>query len=146
MSKKKNSRNAAATAKRETGSAACAALSPEENDTTEEKENQVFPIADLLRRGEENAISSRMLLQISGIPSKRELSSEIERERLGGALILSSSKRGCGYFLPSEGEKGITEMRRFYNSCSARAKSTYCSLRFIRRAIKEYEAGAEGEE
>ena len=146
MNKKEKARDAVGAAKREKGSAAGNALSPKKNYITDKKENQVFPVANLLKHGAENAIPARRLQALSGIASRRELGREIERERIEGALILSLSSEGGGYFLPSVddkgviNEKGLLEMRRFYNSNRARAVNTFRSIKAIRKALKGYDS------
>ena len=51
-------------------------------------------IYDLLPTGKENAISKEELMRVTGYKESRNLHEQIERERLSGAIILSSTKGG----------------------------------------------------
>ncbi len=97
-------------------------------------------IAELLWQGKENAISTQDLLTISGLRSARTMQSVIERERANGALILSTSKNGGGYYLPSDGEKGRMELLEFESTLKSRALNTLKTLGNVRRALDRAEA------
>lgn len=100
-------------------------------------EAQKQGIAAFLPEGEENAISTNELLRITGLSSSRQLQKIIERERDQGGVILSST--GGGYFSPSEGEKGLRELRRFVNTIRARAANTLKAAKPAEKALQERE-------
>ena len=99
-------------------------------------------IAAILPEGEENAISTSSLLRITGFTSSRQLQKAIERERDYGGVILSST--GGGYFVPSEGDKGRLEMKRFINTIRARAKNTLKAAKPAEKALQEREGPLNG--
>jgi hypothetical protein len=103
-------------------------------DTTQGRGLQA-PIADLLPRGEKNAIPTRELMSLSGYASARQLQKQIEAERAAGALILSASTGG--YFRPSAGEVGRAEICRYEATLRRRAISTFRTLKTARRALRE---------
>ena len=98
-------------------------------------------ISELLWCGRENAICTKDLLTITGLKNARTLQNIIERERAEGALILSTSQHGGGYFLPSEGETGIREMLEFERTLNARALNTLRTLKTVRAALKKKRCG-----
>lgn len=79
-------------------------------------------IESLLPHGAENAVSTDELLQVAGLCSSRSLKHIISKERKQGACILSLTNGG--YFLPSDGEQGIEERRRFVATIRAKAFHT----------------------
>lgn len=112
----------------------------------------VFRVFPLLPKGEDNAISTRELMALTGYSTARALQSRIEFERLHGALICSRSGNGGGYFRPSDGEAGREELLRYCSTLRARAINTLRTLRTARRALgyvvgqlelEEVEDGAE---
>lgn len=99
-------------------------------------DKQKFPVAALLGKGEENAIPSRRLLAMSGLGNNRSLRIEIEKERAAGALILSTCRGRGGYFLPvNDGEEGKREIERYVATLTARASSTFRTLKTARAAL-----------
>ena len=103
-------------------------------DITSAQRGQVR-IADLLPRGEINAISTRDLLELAGYTQPRKLQAQIESERLAGAMILSTARGG--YFLPSDGEAGRDELLRYERTLRSRAVNTLRTLRPVRRALRD---------
>ena len=102
--RKKNERPAAATAERSTGAITC----PGADSSTTPCTDYITPagrkqgyIEQLLLPGVENAITTAQLLAATRFRSARDLQQQIERERSAGALILSRSSHGGGYFLPA---------------------------------------------
>ena len=93
-------------------------------------------IETLLLQGEQNAISSSELVNLTGFKSFRELQNEIAREREAGALILSTCRGGGGYFLPSDGEAGKREIASFVATLRARALNTLKALAAAREALE----------
>lgn len=92
-------------------------------------------IESLLLHGEENAISTAELVELSGVSSARTLQQQIERERARGALILSASDGG--YFLPDSGEKGRRELAAFVKTLRSRAVHTLRTLKAANKALQQ---------
>lgn len=97
--------------------------------------NKTQAIFDLLPVGEINAISSKQLADIVGTSSVRDLQNRIADERGQGALILSTCRNGGGYFRPSPGEIGKTEIKRYIATLRARALNTLHILRAAKAAL-----------
>lgn len=89
-------------------------------------------IVDLLPKGRENAIPSKMLAKLVGASSVRELQKRISRERAGGAVILSTCEAGGGYFRPASSE----EIKVFIDTLEARARNTHGALRSAKTALE----------
>ena len=106
------------------------------NLTTVKRKRQAGFIEQLLPQGEENALPTNDLVRLSGFKDSRSLQSAIAVERDNGALILSTSKNGGGYFLPDDGSKGTREIKDFIHTLNNRAISTQRTLRSARRAVK----------
>lgn len=103
----------------------------------QEQTEKKFFVAGLLHRGADNAITTKELLRRSGFSTARELQQEIREERDAGAVILSKTNAGGGYFLPSEGEKGTAEIEAFIKTLHARAANTFAALKAAKAALKE---------
>lgn len=89
-------------------------------------------VSDFLKEGADNAVSADRLQRMTGYRSKREMTKAIERERIGGTLILSN---GSGYYLPGNKQ----EIDRFIKSMTKRAKSIFRVLKAARMAAGESE-------
>ena len=76
-------------------------------------------VQSALRYGKGNAIPSKILAELLGFRSVRELQKAVEAERAAGAVILCDSQ-GAGYYLSSDPD----ELRRFTRTLNARAKNT----------------------
>lgn len=111
-----------------------AAISYSHDNTNNSK---LQSICELLPRGESNAVSSRTLAELTGCRSIRDLQSRIAIERAQGKLILSSCRRGGGYFLPSQGAEGKAEISAFVTTLRARAVHTLSALKTAQMALKE---------
>ena len=96
-----------------------------------------------LPQGEANAVCTAQLVALTGYRSSRELQKEIERERAAGALILSRSGDGGGYFLPDTGEAGKREIAAFVRTVNARAVNSLRTLKAARRALAELDGQEE---
>lgn len=96
-------------------------------------------VAGLLRPGAANAIPTERLVELAGFRSARELQQQIARERETGALILSKSGDGGGYFLASTKE----ELRAFERTLTRRALSTLSALRSTRLALDRLDGQTE---
>lgn len=89
-------------------------------------------ITDLLPEGRENAIPSKMLAELAGASSVRELQKRIARERADGAVILSTCEAGGGYFRPASSQ----EIQVFIGTLEARARNTHGALRSAKAALE----------
>lgn len=97
-------------------------------------------IVDILPVGEQNAVPRRQLASMMGI-SERHLRRRIAAERRAGALILSTTENGGGYFRPGS----VQELRRFVASMSSRGRETFAALEAARTAIADTEGAGEKE-
>lgn len=93
-------------------------------------------IERLLPYGEENAVSTAELLRLSGIKDARTLQETILYERVKKRIPILSRSRG-GYFLPSPGEAGEWELRRFCHTLHNRARRTFKTARAVEKAMGE---------
>lgn len=98
--------------------------------------NRVQDIFPILPFGEENAISSKVLAQMVGVSSVRELQHRVATEREHGALILSTCRNGGGYYRPSDGPEGHREIAAFIQTLQARALNTLAAIRAARKALE----------
>lgn len=98
-------------------------------------------IYDILPEGQENAVSRRQLMAMTGL-SDRRLRRHIAAERRAGLLILSSTEKGGGYFRHTPGN--AEELRRFIISMVNRGAETFAALRAAREALAEINARDEG--
>lgn len=87
-------------------------------------------VYDALPYGRENAIPSKMLAQILGFRSVRDLQKAVERERAAGAVILSDT-HGGGYYLSDDQD----ELRRFTRTLYARAQNTMKAAESAQRTL-----------
>ena len=55
---------------------------------------------------------------------------------MAGALILSKSGSGGGYYLPDDGEAGRREIAAFVRTVNARAVNSLRTLKAARRALE----------
>lgn len=110
---------------------------PCHNDTTDN--HNVQSIFDLLPRGEANAVPTRVLVELTGCKSARDLQNKIAIEREQGKLILSSCRNGGGYYAPAEGKTGQAEIAAFVATLRSRALNTLAALKTAQAALKEVE-------
>lgn len=96
-------------------------------------------IVEFLKAGKDNAIPSKQLAKIASCGSVRELQALVSHERQQGAVILSTSRNGGGYYLPADAE----EVREFIRTLDARARHTFLALRSARKYLKELETDNE---
>lgn len=135
LDKTKNPAPGAATPEREAETRApgqATHISAIDNSTAEVKKQ--WPIASLLPRGAENALSTKDLAKIAGCGTTRNLRKLIEEERGAGALILSSTTGG--YYLPDSGEKGRHELFEYVRMMRARALNTLKSAQAANKALE----------
>lgn len=85
-----------------------------------------------LHYGRENAVPSKVLADRLGFSSVRDLQKAIERERADGAVILSTTQNGGGYFLSDDPD----ELRRFTRTLKAREKNTEKAAASAQKALE----------
>ena len=92
-------------------------------------------VMEVLPIGRENAIGSQELADKLHFESIRDLQMEIARERLAGAVILSTCGHGGGYFLPDDRQ----EIKQFIRTLENRAKNTLAALESARELLGQQE-------
>ena len=92
-------------------------------------------VEELLRKGRKNARSHTELCLILNT-TNRELQKKIAEERENGAVILSTSEKGGGYFLPETREEIVS----FINTLSNRAGNTFKALKSAKALLKKIDA------
>ena len=92
-------------------------------------------VVEFLKIGKQKAIPSKQLAKMIGCGSVRELQALVAQERQQGAVILSTSRGGGGYYLPGDTE----EVREFIRTLDARARHTFLALRSARKYLRELE-------
>lgn len=81
-------------------------------------------VYEVLSHGKERAIPSKVLAAALGFNTERELRKQIENERRAGAVILSTTLDGGGYYLPANDY----EVSVFIQTLKNRAKNTLRSV------------------
>lgn len=89
-------------------------------------------IYDLLPTGEQNALTARELMNRTGYADARAMREQIRRERLEGALILSTKGNGGGYYRPGS----AAELRAFIQTYEREADSTKAMLQAAKQALE----------
>lgn len=92
-------------------------------------------IAELLRKGKENAVTTKHLMAVCHFSSKSELQRQIAKERADGALICSTTVGSGGYYLPKDRD----EIQKFINSMNSRAKNILKSVTAAREYLNQIE-------
>lgn len=87
-------------------------------------------VFDLLPVGAEYAISRRALAALIGL-SDRQLRYKISQERKAGALILSTTEGGGGYFRAAD----VQELRRWVAMMTAHTNATLAVIRAAQEAL-----------
>ena len=87
-------------------------------------------VFDLLPVGAEYAISRRALAALTGL-SDRQLRYKISQERKAGALILSTTEDGGGYFRAAD----VQELRRWVAMMTAHTNATLAVIRAAQEAL-----------
>lgn len=88
-------------------------------------------VFEFLPYGKGNAIPSKVLAKVLGFQSVPDLQRQTERDRSAGAVILSTTLGGGGYFLSDDPD----ELRRFTQTLNARAKNTMKAAESAQRAL-----------
>lgn len=89
-------------------------------------------VFDLLPAGAAHAISRRALAALTGL-SDRQLRCRIAQERKAGALILSTTEGGGGYYRSASAD----ELRRYVRSMRSRSKETLAAVRAAEKFLME---------
>ena len=128
MNVNENAHPIVAATERAAGTAACsgAAISYQHSNTTEGDRQP--KIADLLCRGQENAVPLQDLCSITGL-NGRTVRRMVEQERRAGIPILSSVGGVTGYYLPAN----PAEVERFAKSMFSRAREIALTANAVRR-------------
>ena len=92
-------------------------------------------VIEFLKAGKDNVIPSKQLAKLTGGGNVRDLRALVSKERQQGAVILSTSRNGGGYYLPADAE----EVREFVRTLDARARHTFLALRSARKYLRELE-------
>lgn len=95
-------------------------------------------IWQLLPEGEALAIPANDFARLAEYSNTRSLRAAIDGLRSKGVPVLATEN---GYFKPSPGPAGITEIRRFLRRQDARAASNRATTRLIRARLREIERG-----
>jgi len=91
-------------------------------------ENKKFRIADYLKKGKDNAMTTQELLELTGLQTPRALQSAIAKER---KEIVICSGSGRGYWLPANRE----EIEEFNNNMTSRAIKIFESSKCAREEL-----------
>ena len=92
-------------------------------------------IKELLNAGIKNKTTKAELITVLGL-SERDLVRQVHNERKAGALILSTTANGGGYYLPAN----KAEINDYVKSMENRAVNTFIAIRAARAALKENDA------
>lgn len=95
-------------------------------------------IEKFLLEGKQNATKSQKLADLVGCKSIRELQEIIASERAAGAVILSTCRRGGGYFLPTGNRREVAE---YIRTLKSRAKNTLLAIESAEEYLKQLESG-----
>ena len=92
-------------------------------------------VVEFLKKGKQKAIPSKQLAKMVGCKNVWDLRALVSQERQQGAVILSTSRGGGGYYLPGDTE----EVQEFIRTLDARARHTFLALRSARKYLRELE-------
>lgn len=95
----------------------------------------ISKLKNVIPRGQANAISTVDLMEAAGYGDIRKLRRDIRRLRVQGEVILSSTKKGGGYYRPQD----TGEVRRFIKQEENRAKSIFYALKTARKLLQQSE-------
>lgn len=102
-------------------------------------------ISRFLLPGRENALSTKVLLEATGLKTSRDLQQAIETERKHGIPILT--KPTGGYYLPSENtSEAIRECRQFIHYMDAKGFGCLNSAKAARTYLTQLEQIAAGQQ
>lgn len=90
-----------------------------------------------LKKGRKSAIPAKELARMMGYSDTRQLRHEIERERRSGFVILSSQRKGGGYYLPGD----MAEIDEYIATQTKRAVTTFALMRSALRFRKLMQPG-----
>lgn len=92
-------------------------------------------IVNYIGVGRENAVDRVRLTELTGLPD-RKVRSLIEEARREGTLIVNAQD-GAGYYISDD----LVELKRQLHTNHSRAMSILVQQKYLRRKIKELEAG-----
>lgn len=87
-------------------------------------------VFEALSYGQNNAIKSKVLAEMLGYKTVRELQKQVESERAAGYVILCDS-HGAGYYLSDD----PAELARFIRTLNARARNTIKAAQSAQMAL-----------
>lgn len=93
----------------------------------------ISKLKNVIPRGQENAISTVDLMGAAGYENIRTFRRDIRKLRVQGEVILSSTKKGGGYYRP----QNAGEVRRFIRQEEHRAKSIFYALKTARKLLQQ---------
>ena len=96
-------------------------------------------IEAILPCGAAHAVPAKMLAAQLGFRSVRQLQTAVHAERNAGAVILTKTDGGGGFYRPAANEEGRAEIVRFIRTLDSRARHTKVALRSARAALRECE-------
>lgn len=94
-------------------------------------------LLDYIPTGAENAMETRELLRLSGLPSIRVLRQEVHKLREQGHVICSSTEPPAGYFIAANPK----EAARFIRSMESRRREIARAIQAAQKYMQE--AGGE---
>ena len=97
----------------------------------------MMDIFDYLPRGKQNAISAEKLASLMGLNDTRALRHHISNLRLNGELILSTSGKNGGYFVPATPE----EVSAFITENEKSARHTLAILKSAKKYRRDFQNG-----
>ncbi len=104
-------------------------------------------VSKYLLRGQDNALGTQTLLNLTGLKTARELQQTIETERKHGIPILTKPGSDGGYFLPSEDPAAaIQECRRFVHFMRKKGLGCLRSMRPAEKLLADLQREAGGQE
>ena len=91
-------------------------------------------IASVLCTGKQNALTGREIRRILDLRNTREVTSRVETERQGGAVICATTGRTPGYFIPAN----LNELEEYNRSLHRRIKNVTATLDAMQRAADDW--------
>lgn len=130
MTDKRNARPSAATLERARVETAAGSAAYSNNDFTTRK----GAISSVLCTGKQNALTGREIRRILDLRNTREVTSRVETERQGGAVICATTGRTPGYFIPAN----LNELEEYNRSLRRRIKNVTATLDAMQRAADDW--------
>lgn len=93
-------------------------------------------LIDYIPAGRERAISAKLLANMAGYKTVRDLQSEIHRLRVKGNIICSVTEEPAGYFMPI----CKAEVEHFYRSMQSRAAKIHKAIKSAEQLINNFDS------